>query len=358
MSAADTALWLATRHGWHVLPLGRSKKPLGGCDRCRSESPLPASEQCRDHHTCECLARGDGALCHGVWAATNDPDVITRWARDHTQVWAVDCGRSGLAVVDLDAHGGTAPRQPLNGRVWPAESPLPGDGIGTWAALAGIAGQPLDLDTTLAVETPSQGLHIYYQAEPGRWASGSPHVRDDQVTRGIGWQIDLKAHGGYVVLPGSVTSAGTYQRVSTAVLPGPMPTWVEAELQRVGLDKQAKADEERLRRAAYQPPSLAVSAVSSAAGGNRGARYAAQALRGACAELAAMDVNSGRNRKLFRSASRLAGMVDAGWIDREQVSSALTDAARTALLPAPEIRYAIASGFARPQSVSLPERAA
>jgi Bifunctional DNA primase/polymerase, N-terminal len=355
---STTALWLATHHGWHVFPLGRNKKPLAGCERCRTTSTLPVAERCHDHTTCQCLARGDGAHCHAVWAATTNPAVITGWARTHTPVWAVDCGRSGLLCADLDSHGGTPPAQPLNGRPWPPEAPPPTDGLDTWRGLVGPLAAGLDLDATLAVATPSNGLHVYYQAEPGRWASSTPRIVNGRVTSGVGWQIDIKAHGGYVILPGSRTNAGTYRRASTADLPRPMPDVVETELRRVGLDKRAQAEKERLRRAHYQPPSSRVDTATSAAAGNRGVRYADAALISACVELAAMDSDGGgRNRKLFRSASRLAGMVEAGWIDRDRVERDLADAASTALLPASEIRYAIASGFRHPRLVNL-ERAA
>ncbi|WP_223165698.1 hypothetical protein, partial [Lentzea indica] len=92
-------------------------------------------------------------------------------------------------------------------------------------------------------------------------------------------------------------------------------------------------------------PAAAVPVVDAQTGP---ARYAAGALRSACAELAVMEPDTGRNRKLFRSTTRLAGMAQAGWIDRTVVEAALTDAARHAGLPAAEIRYVLASGFGRP----------
>lgn len=330
-TAADVALWVAGRHGWHVLPLHPgTKRPLAGCPDCRGGGGHPAAR-------CPCLARGDGALCHGVWAATADTGVIGRWAaRWRTTVWAVHLGVSGLLAVDLDAHGGTPPAQPLHGVPWPTGNPLPVDGIDTYATLASLRGQPFDLDT-LATQTPSGGLHLLYTAESGRWKSSSGRVRDGEtvVRSGLGWQVDIKAHGGYVVLPGSTTPAGTYTRASAAPAPAELPGWLAEELVRTGHDRHATP-------APTRPAPVAV-----AHGGDRRARYAAAALRSACAELAGMAPDSGRNRKLFRSTTRLAGMVQAGWIDRHQVETALADAAHTAGLPASEIRYALASGFAR-----------
>ncbi|MFI9008837.1 bifunctional DNA primase/polymerase [Actinosynnema sp. NPDC053489] len=335
-TAADVALWVARRHGWHVLPLHPgTKRPLAGCPDCRGGEGHTADR-------CPCLARADGALCHGVWAATADTAVIGRWAaRWRTSVWAVHLGVSGLLAVDLDTHGGTPPAQPLNGLPWPDGNPLPADGIDTYATLAGLRGQGFDVDTLLT-ETPSGGLHLLYTAESGRWKSSSGHVRkgESAVRNGLGWQVDIKAYGGYVVLPGSTTPTGTYRRASTALTPAVLPDWLTAELVRTGHD----------RHATPTPIRPATPVTVTARGEDRQARYAAAALRSACEELAAMQPDSGRNRKLFRSTSRLAGMVEAGWIDRHQVETALATAAHTAGLPAGEIRYALASGFARPRT--------
>ncbi|WP_158842652.1 bifunctional DNA primase/polymerase [Saccharothrix deserti] len=331
--AAGVARWVAAHLGWHVLPLHPdTKRPLAGCPDCRGGGGHTAAQ-------CACLARGAGALCHGVWAASSDPAVVARWAgRWRTSVWAVHLGVSGLLCVDLDAHGGTPPAQPLNGVPWPAGDPLPVDGIDTYATLAGLRGAAVA--TTLATDTPSGGLHLLYAAQPGRWKSSTGRVRDgdDTVRTGLGWQIDIKAYGGYVILPGSTTAAGTYQRASTTVTPAPLPGWLAAELIRTGHDKHATPT-------ASAAPPVTITAHDD----QREARYAAGALRSACAELAEMPADSGRNRKLFRSTSRLAGMVAAGWIDRAQVETALTEAAGHAALPAGEIRYAIASGFRHPR---------
>ncbi|MFD1150463.1 bifunctional DNA primase/polymerase [Saccharothrix hoggarensis] len=336
-TAADVALWVADRHAWHVLPLHPgTKRPLAGCPDCRGGGGHTAAQ-------CPCLARGDGALCHGVWAATADTTVICRWAaRWRTTVWAVHLGVSELLAIDLDAHGGTPPAQPLNGVPWPEGNVPPADGIDTFATLASLRGRAFDLDT-LATQTPSGGLHLIYTAEPGRWKSTSGRVRDgeDVVTSGLGWQIDIKAYGGYVVLPGSTTPVGTYRRASTTLTPATLPDWLADDLVRTGHDRHATPTPIR--------PTPAPVTVT-ARGGDRHARYAVAALRSACAELAAMPPDSGRNRKLFRSTSRLAGMAAAGWIDRAQVETALADAARAAGLPAGEIRYALASGFARPRT--------
>ncbi|RDI20325.1 bifunctional DNA primase/polymerase [Lentzea flaviverrucosa] len=337
-TAADVALWLAVHRGWHVLPLNYgTKRPLGGCVDCRAEHT--------DHtpQTCPCLARAEGALCHGVWAATTDPGVIARWAqRWHTSVWAVHLGVSGLLAVDLDTRPGPPPRQPLNGLAWPADEPPPADGLDTYATLAALSGGTVGTDT-FTTDTPSGGLHLVYGTEPLRWkgSHGKPRPGDDTVRTGLGWQIDIKAYGGYVVLPGSTSDAGQYRRSSTTTTPRRLDPWLVEALARTGHD----------RTATPAPPATAAPVPAFVHGDSRQARFAAGALRSACAELAAMEPDTGRNRKLFRSTTRLAGMAQAGWIDRDVVQAALADAARHAGLPAAEIRYVLASGFGRPLPV-------
>ncbi|MET9626954.1 bifunctional DNA primase/polymerase [Lentzea sp. NPDC006480] len=273
-----------------------------------------------------------------MWAATTNSDVISRWAnRWRTSVWAVHLGASGLFAVDLDAHGGTPPAQPLNGLPWPQADPPPADGIDTYATLAALSGGVVDT-TTFATDTPTGRLHLVHTDGERRWKTSRGYVRDgdDTVRTGLGWQIDIKANGGYVGLPGSVSTAGPYRRASTTTTPTPPAAWLVDALTRTGHDRTATP--------ARRPPVCG--------GGRRApacARYAASALRSACSQLAAMEPNTGRNRKLFRSASRLAGMAEAGWIDRPAVEAALAQAAHHGGLPAGEIRYALASGFARPR---------
>ncbi|MDX8055769.1 bifunctional DNA primase/polymerase [Lentzea sp. BCCO 10_0798] len=336
-NAADAALWLAVHRGFHVLPLNYgTKTPLRGCVDCRAE-------HC-DHtpQTCSCLARADGALCHGVWAATTDPGVIARWAqRWHTSVWAVHLWTSGLLAVDLDTRPGPPPRQPLNGLPWPHEEPPPADGLDTYATLAALSGGAVGTDT-FTTDTPSGGLHLLYSTT-GQWKGSQGKVRDgdDTVRTGLGWQIDIKCYGGYVVLPGSTSKAGLYRRSSATTTPRPLDGWLADALTRTGHDRTTTAP-------AATRPAAAVPTIDAQTGP---ARYAVGALRSACAELAAMEPDTGRNRKLFRSTTRLAGMAQAGWIDRTVVEAALTDAARHAGLPAAEIRYVLTSGFGRPLPV-------
>ncbi|MGO1055629.1 bifunctional DNA primase/polymerase [Crossiella sp. CA198] len=345
-AAATVALWMATHLGWQVFPLNSgTKKPLGGCGACRADR---ADHLAAD---CPCLARQDGALCHGVWAASPDPEIITRWARRwQTKVWGLHLGVSGLLAVDLDTRAIAPPAQPLHGLDWPADARPPVDGLDVFAALAGLYGAGVDTDGTLCTQTPSGGLHLIYAAEPGRWKGSSvknSSIRQGRVTSGLAWQVDIKSYAGHVVIPGSITAAGLYRRISATVVPAWRPAWLAEVLAATGHDRHAPTP-----APASPPPAPAAAPRGTADLDIRGARFATGALRSACAELAAMAPDSGRNRKLFRSASRLAGMVAAGWIGRDQVATALAAAAAHAGLPAGEIRYAITSGFRTPRPAS------
>ncbi|WP_370027732.1 bifunctional DNA primase/polymerase [Planotetraspora sp. GP83] len=73
------------------------------------------------------------------------------------------------------------------------------DGADVLAVLCEQAGQPLPFDT-FTVRTRRGGLHLYFTAP-----IGGPVLGNTQGSRGgLGWLIDTRAHGGYVVGPGSV----------------------------------------------------------------------------------------------------------------------------------------------------------
>jgi len=100
-------------------------------------------------------------------------------------------GPSGLLVIDLDA--------PKPGQVTPPRWREPGisDGTGVLTVLCEEAGEPFPGET-FTVRTGRGRLHLYFTAPPGtalRNASGEHG--------GLGWLIDTRAHGGYILAPGS-----------------------------------------------------------------------------------------------------------------------------------------------------------
>ena len=67
------------------------------------------------------------------------------------------------------------------------------------AALCERHGQPLPFETFM-VRTGRGGLHLYFTAPPGVRLGNTA----GELGRGLGWLIDTRGHGGYVVAPGSV----------------------------------------------------------------------------------------------------------------------------------------------------------
>jgi hypothetical protein len=124
--------------------------------------------------------------------SSNDPEVVELWKDMYPGCnWAVDCGRSGLAVVDDDT---TRP-----GREQDRE-----------AFLASIG----ELPKSMTVQTPSGGTHTYYE--------GKCQSRNNSLGNGV----DTKGVGGYVLIPGSSIGGIPYTLVDAspvAAAPSFMP---------------------------------------------------------------------------------------------------------------------------------------
>jgi hypothetical protein len=172
----------------------------------RPGSKIPALHGARD-----CKRTGACAGGHQGWEqrATRDETQIRTWWRHPFNI-GIAAGRSGLLVVDLDdAHGET----PTDDR-WSGAR----HGRDVLAMLAEQAGQPLPTDT-LHVLTPTGGSHLYFRVPAGA------SFRNTAST--LGWKIDTRADGGFIVGPGSVRREGTYRvarRGPIAELPGWLAT--------------------------------------------------------------------------------------------------------------------------------------
>jgi len=125
-------------------------------------------------------------------ATTDIGQVYRWWAGDVARNVGVAAGRSGLVVIDLDQGGGdVAPERFAGAR----------NGWEALAMLADEAGVEVPADT-YTVTTPG-GCHLYFRA-PAEVA-----LRNTVGT--VGWRIDTRAHGGYVVGAGSMRDAGLYE---------------------------------------------------------------------------------------------------------------------------------------------------
>lgn len=139
-----------------------------------------------------CVPNGkEPATREGWHIASNDPAQIAEWKRVNPDFnWAVATGPSGLFVIDVDPNG-----------------------LEFWNRLLATDPAIKDaVDKAFQVRTPRGGLHVYFKGEGPSTAS---RIADGIDTRG-GINRDGKiVSGGYVLLPGSKTDAGSY-----SALPG------------------------------------------------------------------------------------------------------------------------------------------
>ncbi|ARE77238.1 DNA primase [Streptomyces sp. Sge12] len=275
------ALALAAR-GWPVFPL-----------RCGSKAPaLHRQDRCPRTGAC-----GDG---HVKWEqrATTDPAVIVRCWNHKPYNIGLATGPAGLIVIDLDM-----PK--------PDSSQDAPGGAGNLWALCERAGQPVP--ATLTVRTPSGGTHLYFTAPDG--------IRLGNTAGKLAPLVDTRAHGGYVVAPGSTTPAGLYE-VTDSLPVAELPDWLLSLLQ-----PPAPAPVRRL--------------VGPAVSGTSAARAALDA---ECDVVRAAPEGQANNT-LNRSAFKVGRFVAWGDIAREEVEGAFQVAGEERGLTVAECRSTIRSAL-------------
>ncbi|WP_313884368.1 bifunctional DNA primase/polymerase [Streptomyces cynarae] len=296
----------------HPLAPGR-KTPAANCPQCRD----------RNHSVKGCPCLEAGRWCHSFHAATLDPKRIDAWwAAEPSAGVGIACGPANLVVIDVDAHQASVPDRSrlLSGIPIHDSVNLEGltSGFDTLALLAALRRQPdpvTDRDT-LRVRTPSGGLHIWYRnPRPEvrfRCSTGSGKVA-------LAWQVDVRAHGGYIVAPTTRTKDGTYQAEEGARLPAPLPGWLHDELVRTGhvMDPPRSAPAlPAARRRGRSRPKAAVRALAP--------------LLEQVAQCAAAPEGTGFTEKLNRAAYTAGGLVAAGHLDEATVRDQLLQAANCA----------------------------
>lgn len=274
----------AVDRGWPVFPL------------------LPGTKRPRPELTC--------------WEtkATLDRSRILRWwVRHPDDNVAIATGPAQLVVVDLDrARPDETP---------PADWPEAACGADVLAELAARHGELIPATWTVA--TPSGGHHLYYRAPTtgGPWRNTAGR---------LGWHVDTRAAGGYVVAAGSVVDRSAYVVVNDTA-PAELPTWIARLLRPPASDGPIRAP--RLRRRVG---------------------YAASALRGEVQRV--LDARPGeRNAALNRAAWNLARHIAVGLLDRPVVEAALHEAGiaaggQTAAGVRATVRSAIDTRLARARS--------
>ncbi|MGW7417681.1 bifunctional DNA primase/polymerase [Streptomyces sp. NPDC054863] len=321
-----TASWCAGR-GWPVHPLAPGRKtPAGNCESCRTPG--------HNHQGCACLPAG--RWCHGFHAATLDADRIEQWwGSAPGQGVGVACGPAGLVIIDIDAHQQQLPDRDrlLPGISISADVDLAGlaNGFHTLAVLAALRGttSPADDATTLRVRTPSGGLHVWYRAHRShhwRCSTGSG------PGRALAWQVDVRAHGGYIVAPGTTTRAGSYTPVDEMREPALLPDWLARELERTGHLATAHVPAPR------PVPPRARQAVIAAGGGRQSPLRALSKGLAEVAGCAAVPEGAAFSEKLNRAAYTAGGLVAAGHLTQNEAENILKEVAEQAR-PGQERRY-------------------
>ena len=274
MSGPDTlacALWLRRRLGAFVFAVDHPGMPeCAGAHR--PEHPCDGQ---RGKHPC------------GRWSrdSTNEPDVIRTVLSRGLRNLGIDCGKSGLLVVDEDRPG-------------------------AFAAFA--AGISEEIPVTFTVVT-SKGQHFFLRQPDGEALGNGRGALTGQ-------DIDIRGAGGFVVAPGSVHASGVvYMPLDSSVPVAPAPDWLVTAL----------------RTPRHVPAERAAARATSSVHGR---------LRGVVA--AVLDAKEGeRNNTLFWATKRAAEMVEAGQLDQAIAVDALTRAGEAAGLGASEVAGTVASGL-------------
>lgn len=277
MDDREQAALVLAEQGRHVFLLGRSKRPVANCPHCRDAGPQ------HDRESCACLT------CHGVYAATTDPQRIRAMLTTHpTGLLAIRTGTvSNLLVVDIDPRNG--------GRL-------------DFALMV----------PTATVATGGGGWHLHY-AHPGGSTAGKLSGRPG---------VDLKGDGGYVVAPPSIHPATgrPYRWVGNRAVNEMPPPLIAA------------------CRPAPAPTVTASTRATPALTGGGGISSPAALL---AAHLSAVDhAPEGRRRNTLYGAARgVARMVATGAITTADAYEALYDAGVRAQQTHRDIIAAIRGGF-------------
>ncbi|MEV0527084.1 bifunctional DNA primase/polymerase [Streptomyces sp. NPDC050439] len=278
-----------------------------------SSVPLPRAARCaaeRGWHVFP-LVPGTKRPAIRAWEqrATTDTERIDRcWLTADCNL-GIATGPSGLVVVDLDVpkHDQDVPPAGAQNDVV--------DGAGALALLAERHGQPWP-GNTYTVRTPSGGTHLYFAA---------PESAKLRNTAGsLGWKVDTRAAGGYVVGAGSTVNGRSYTVVREREV-APLPEWLTRLLTPAPLPLQRPTT------------------VPLVANGRRGA-YLAAAVNAEMARVT--DAYEGnRNNALYQASVALGQLVAGHELSATYVCERLTESALCVHLDEGAARRTIASGL-------------
>jgi hypothetical protein len=230
-------------------------------------------------------------LCRWRDVSTNEPSrVAALWNGNPGALPAIDCGKSGLVVIDCDRHGGP-------------------DGVAAFERLAHGEVFPA------TVQTPRNGLHVFFKQPDGQSFGNA--------RGGLPGGVDVRGDGGFVVAPGARLPDGrTYE----------CPDFDASKIPILPDDLAA------ILRA--KPDSKAMAANDDA---GHVTRYGEAALRAECAKVAGA-ANGERNNALNRAAFAIGQLVASGDVDEGLARARLEASAAACGLPSDEALRTIASG--------------
>lgn len=333
-SQLEAALDFA-RRGWPVFPCSpRNKRPLLSRDVDADGKPI----------------KGSG----GVSKATDDEEQIRAWWRKWPKAMiGVAVGRAGMVVIDVD------PRRDL---VTPEMAdPDTGEVIAEavyeeWTlerhrqALEELIGGPMPV--SLAVRTPSGGVHIYFLMPEGKPIGNSGSLPD---------HIDVRGLGGYTIVPpsfceGDEKNARGEYRWLRGQADTPIAALPEALADIMRRPKVRNGD------APPAPPALGDDRpVFQVDLDDAHRRYAMHALDAEVRELAGTPRgggrHGGRNQGAYHAAFNLGQFVGAGALSEAVVRHTLLDVVRgfdpaAYQTHATAIENGISNGIAKPRDLS------
>ncbi|MGG2465616.1 bifunctional DNA primase/polymerase [Streptomyces sp. RGM 3693] len=245
--------------------------------------------------------------------ATTDPQRIARcWAAGAYNL-GIAAGPSHLVVIDLDTpkdDGDTPPAE------WSETGVTCGEDV--LAVLCERHGQSFPHET-FTVRTGRGGIHLYFAAPQDIELRNTAGAHG----RGLGWKIDTRAAGGYVVGPGSTVAGRPYTVIHDGVA-APLPAWLA-----------------QLLRPAPLPPQRPVAVTIPH---DRRGRW----LRAAVDAEEARVANSGpdqHNNALYVASVALGQLVAGGELDEAEVTETLAAAAAQVGQGDREARRTIGSGL-------------
>ncbi|MFK4223406.1 bifunctional DNA primase/polymerase [Streptomyces sp. NPDC019890] len=272
------------------------------------------------------LIPGDKRPALRYWEAraTTDPERIAWcWAHEPYNV-GIATGPSGLLVVDLDTAKGPEDMPPAE---W--DRPEIHDGHDVFRTLCErYDDEPRLAPATYDVLTPSKGLHEYFAAPDG--------IELRNTAGKLGWKIDTRAHGGYVVGAGSFLTGRQRPYNARSNHPvQPLPGWLLELLHPAPLPPQ-------------QPITITLAS-------DRRGKWLRAAIDGELERVTRAQEGE-RNTALYRASIALGQLVAGGELGEAEVTEWLAAAALRTGQGEREARRTIASGLRagakRPRTVA------